>query len=43
MISVAERKRLNGLLGADPAHGRRVAEEHALIRKIEGILENISL
>jgi RHS repeat-associated protein len=42
-ISVVERKRLNGILGADPGHGRRVGEEHALIRKIEKILENISL
>jgi hypothetical protein len=42
-ISVAERNRLNGILGADPGHGRRVSEEHALIRKIEKILENISL
>jgi RHS repeat-associated protein len=42
-LSVAERGRLNGIMGADPGHGRRVSEEHALIRKIEKILENRSL
>jgi hypothetical protein len=42
-ISVAERGRLNGIKGADPAHGRRVADEHELIRTIEKIFENLGL